>query len=489
MKKSKIIAAAAAAVTVGNAVHALCFKPKQEKSEAFEKPQENTARYRKNLSDAIAIKTVSTRNPADTDWGEFERLHALLDERYPLIKEKLEKRLVPPANLIYFWKGKNPSLDPVGFCAHQDVVPVSEGTEKDWENPAFSGMDDGEFIWGRGSLDMKNHLICLMETVETLLEEGFEPERDVYLLFGDNEEVVGGKENGATAIMNVLKEKEIHFDTILDEGGAVLPVNVRGVINNKYLAGVGIAEKGYADIEISLRAKGGHSSQPPKHTALGEMAKVISDLESHQFKASFNDSMKALFDSVARNCTYPVRLALCNLPLLYPAMLQVCKLIPPAACMVRTTTGITMACGSPAANVLPQKAGITVNFRAMPGTSTDDIVEHIKKSVRNKNIEINVLSRKEASRFSPTDSRAFCILERVCRGVEPNAIVAPYLVMGGTDSYYYEPICENIYRYAPFSFDPKLLSTMHGTNERIPVECMGDALLFFRQYMKEVSAE
>ena len=55
--------------------------------------------------------------------------------------------------------------------------------------------------------------------------------------------------------------------------------------------------------------------------------------------------------------------------------------------MVRTTTGVTMTQGSPAANVLPQRASVTVNFRAMPGVTTEDLVSHIRKVVRNKDIE------------------------------------------------------------------------------------------------------
>ena len=489
MKKSKIIATAAATAAAANAIHAACFKPKEDSIPLLEREPENVERYRKNLSKAISIKTISRRDPEETDWAEFERFHAFLDEAYPLIKEKLEKEVVPPANLIYRWKGTKPELDPIALCAHQDVVPVSSGTEQDWTHPAFDGYDDGTYIWGRGALDMKNHLIAVMESVETLLEQGFTPERDVYLLFGDNEEVVASNDNGATAIMNVLRDRGIHLDAVLDEGGAMLPVDIKGVINNKYLAGIGVAEKGYADIEITLSAKGGHSSQPPKHTALGQMADVIKDLENNQFKSSFNGSMKSLFDSIARNCTYPVRLITCNLPALYPALLQICKLIPPAACMIRTTTGITMASGSPAANVLPQRASITVNFRAMPGTTTEDLVNHIKKVVRNKNIEVNVINSKEASKFSPTDSRAFGIISKLCKSIEPNAIVAPYLVMGGTDSCYYEPICENIYRYAPFKVNTSLLLCTHGTNERIPVSIMGEGLLFFRNYIRQASAE
>ncbi|MCM1364208.1 MAG: M20/M25/M40 family metallo-hydrolase [Faecalibacterium sp.] len=490
MKKSTIAIGAAAAVgLVGNAVHAALYKPKKQVVPKIIEESNNIERYRSNLSKAIQIKTISNVNPDDTDWEQFGKFHEFLDSAYPLIAEKLEKEIVPPANLIYRWKGKNSKLDPVALCAHQDVVPVSDGTEQDWTHPAFSGFDDGEFIWGRGALDMKNHLICVMEAVETLLAEGFQPERDVYLLFGDNEEIVASKDNGATAIMNVLKDRGIHLESLLDEGGAMLPVNIKGVINNKYLAGIGVAEKGYADIEITLSAKGGHSSQPPKHTALGKMADVIKDLENNQFKASFSSSMKSLFDSIGRNCTYPVRTITCNLPLLYPALLQICKLIPPAACMTRTTTGITMAQGSPAANVLPQRASITVNFRAMPGTSVDDIVQHVKKVVKNKDIEIKVLKSKEASRFSPTDSRAFGVISRLCKAIEPNSIIAPFLVMGGTDAYFYEPICENIYRYAPFKVDTSMLLCTHGTNERIPIKAMSGALTFFKNYIREISNE
>ena len=489
MKKAPVICGAIGAAAAANAVHAALFRPKKPEITPLPAEKADVDRYRRHLSQAIRIKTISNRDTDKVDWSAFDALHAFIDAEYPLICEKLEKTVVPPANLVYRWKGSRPELDAVALLAHQDVVPVTKGTEQDWTHPAFDGVDDGEFIWGRGALDMKNHLIGVLEAVESLLEDGFEPERDVYLLFGDNEEVVANDKNGARDIMEYLKAKGVRLDCVLDEGGAMLPVNIKGVIKDKYLAGIGIAEKGYADIEISVPAKGGHSSAPPKHSAVGELANVIRDLENHQFKAAFSENMKLLFEAIARNTTYPVRLVTCNIKALYPVLLQVCKLIPPAACMVRTTTGITMTQGSPAANVLPQRASITVNFRAMPGTSTEDLVSHIKQVVRNKNIEVNVLNSKEASKFSPLDSRAFRIIERLCLATEPNSIVAPYLVMGGTDACNYEPICDNIYRYGPFRADAALMMCCHGTNERIPVACMKDGLLFFKNFIRDASAE
>ena len=124
---------------------------------------------------------------------------------------------------------------------------------------------------------------------------------------------------------------------------------------------VALAEKGYADYRVSVTAKGGHSSQPPVHTAIGELAEVIRDIERHQFNGKMPDFVYDLFTKIGKNVSYPARIVTCNLWLLKPLVTFVMKKIPPAASLIRTTTGVTMAEGSPAANVLPQKASITIN--------------------------------------------------------------------------------------------------------------------------------
>ncbi|MBR6313486.1 MAG: M20/M25/M40 family metallo-hydrolase, partial [Clostridia bacterium] len=321
MKKSTkvILGASAGALAVANAVHAAVYTP--PKIDYGEKPNEaiDVDRMATHLSQAIRIPTISNADPEKTDWEPFERFHAFLDEAYPLLTKTLQKEIIGRANLVYLWKGKNPDLEPIALLSHQDVVPVTPGTENDWTHPAFDGYNDGEFIWGRGAMDMKNHLIGVMEAVETLLEEGFEPERDVYLLFGQDEEVVAGEYGGAKDIMDTLRDRGIRLDSVLDEGGAILPVNVKGILE-KELAGIGIAEKGYCDMEISLEYKGGHSSQPPKHTGMGRMAEVIRDIEAHQFPARIEPFLAELFYRIGRNTTYPARLATCNLPALLPVI-------------------------------------------------------------------------------------------------------------------------------------------------------------------------
>lgn len=445
-------------------------------------------RYIKNLSAAIQIPTIANRDESLVDWSKFDEFHAFLREAYPLIHEKLELQIISTRSLMYHWKSAHPEKEPVCMLAHQDVVPVTPGTEDDWIHPAFSGEVADGYIWGRGALDIKNHLIGVMEAVETLLEEGYVPERDVYLCFGHNEEVMTeGDACGAYCMMNWFKERGIKLDSVIDEGGAILPVNVKGVINRN-LAGVGIAEKGHVDFEISVAAKGGHSSQPPKHTALGELSRIVCELEKHQFKAELTPQLTSLFNEIGKSTTYPVRCVASNLPILKPAIEKVCSNIPAVASMMRTTTAVTMANGSPAPNVLPQKASVVANFRIMPGQTVEDVEAHIRKYAGPK-AEVTLVGGKNPSKISPTDSRAFKVISDICKGMNPKNIVAPYLVMGGTDARQYEDVCDNIYRYSPFLVNTQLLLTTHGTNERIPIDALEDGVAFFKRYIRTLTKD
>lgn len=480
--------AAATGLGVSMVRAATVFKPEKVEAAQLEPEKVDVDRFIKHLSAAIQIPTICNRDESVVDWSKFDEFHALLKESYPLVHEKLELQVISKKSLLYHWKSEHPEKDPIALLGHQDVVPVTEGTEDDWEHPAFSGEVADGFIWGRGALDMKNHVIAVLEAVETLLEEGYVPERDVYLCFGHNEEVMAEDEDcGAWCMMKWFKDNNIHLDSVIDEGGAILPVNIKGVINRN-LAGVGIAEKGHVDFEIAVAGKGGHSSAAPNHNALGELSKIIIKLENHQFKEQFTPQLWSLFNEIAKNTTYPVRVVASNLPVLKPLLQKVCVNIPQSASMMRTTTAVTMAQASPAPNVLPQRAACVANFRIMPGETVDDVEKHIRKYA-GKNAEINLISGKNPSKISPTDSRAFEAIKQICKSMNPDNIVAPYLVMGGTDARVYEDVCDNIYRYSPFLVETSLLMTTHGTNERCPLSSLEDGVGFFKRYIRALTAD
>ena len=273
----------------------------------------------------------------------------------------------------------------------------------------------------------------------------------------------------------------------MDEGSALIRLDIKGLIHT-YIAAIGVAEKGYVDMKITLHDKGGHTSAAPKHSGMAKLANTIKDIENHQFKSHLLPFLSELFETVGRRASYLGRIVMCNLPLLKPLIKLILKSIPESASMVRTIQSVSMCEGSPAPNVLPQRPSVTVNVRPLPGDSIDDVEKHLRKHIRYKDIEIERSGEKEATKFSPTNSRAFNAIRRVEEGLHPNDVaVTPYLVMGGTDSHYYGEICDNILRYAPFNVSVSLFLTTHATNERCPISALEESVIFFREYIREVS--
>ncbi|MBQ7741210.1 MAG: M20/M25/M40 family metallo-hydrolase [Eubacterium sp.] len=490
MKKHVKIAIASAAglLVAGNTVRAALYRPKKLDIPAFPGEEVNIERYIDVLREAIRCKTVSNSDESLTDWGEFEKMQGMFEEKYPLLHKTLTKEKVGRAGLIYTWKGSDTSLKPIALIGHQDVVPVQKEKLSDWTYPPFDAALEDGYIWGRGSTDMKNHVVGILESVETLLEEGFEPKRSVIICLGYNEELLDTEFAAAPMISKTLEEKGIKLESVLDEGGAILDLDIPHVIHNK-LAGVGIAEKGYCDFEISVDAKGGHSAAPPKHSAVGELSKAILNLENHPFRAKITPEMKTIIDTATRNTTLLVRLVGSNLPMLLPALKPVLSRIPAVASVMRTTTAVTMTQGSPQANVLPQKATATVNFRVLPGNNISDVEKHIRRVVRNKNVEIKCLGGNEPSIISPTDTPTMDVISKICCGMFEMSPPAPFVVMGATDARHYQNVTDQIYRFSPFVMPIDILMLAHGTDERIPVDGLENGVKFFKRYIRMLSGD
>ena len=161
------------------------------------------------------------------------------------------------------------SLSPIILMAHQDVVPVTEGTEKDWKYPPFAGQVADGAVWGRGTIDDKGSLVALFEAAEALTAQGFAPKRTIYIISGHDEEVGG---TGAKAAADLLASRKVKALFTLDEGSVV--VTDAPVINGPAIM-IGIAEKGYATLKVTAKATGGHSSMPPADLASISLAKAM----------------------------------------------------------------------------------------------------------------------------------------------------------------------------------------------------------------------
>ena len=211
----------------------------------------------------MRFQTVSFNDSAQTDWASFDRFQAFLAKQFPRLHKAVQPEVIGGHSLLYQWVGKNPAAMPVMFNLHQDVVPVSN-TENAWTYPPFEGTIADGYIWGRGALDTKGPLISVMEAIEQLIIEGFQPPCDVYLAL-DQDEEVGGKA-GASNIAKTLEARQIKLAFVLDEGPSV----VEDVFDaaDPPVALIGLAEKGFANIELTAHSIGGHSSIPVSYTHL-----------------------------------------------------------------------------------------------------------------------------------------------------------------------------------------------------------------------------
>ena len=311
--------------------------------------------------------------------------------------------------LLFTWRGTDSTLAPIVLMGHMDVVPVAPGTDSLWKHGAFSGDIADGFIWGRGSLDDKGTVLGVLEACEALIASGFKPSRTIILSFGADEEA--GGESGAKVIAALLESRGIKPLFVLDEGGTVVKGAIGGI--TKPVALIGIAEKGYLTVEMKVRAEGGHSSMPPKHTAAGILATAITRLEGHPMRASIGATTGKLFDAIGREMSFGRRIVFANRFLFDPLIERQLAAAPGTDATLRTTTAVTMLEGSPKDNVLPSQAKAAVNFRILPGDSVAGVIAHMRGVIDDDRVELTAKNPQvEPSPISSTSDTAWSIVSR-----------------------------------------------------------------------------
>jgi carboxypeptidase PM20D1 len=439
------------------------------------------------LAGALRIPTLSHEDPDAFDAKAFQALHTYLEAAFPRVHSQLRRETVQTHSLLYTWQGSDPSLKAILLLGHLDVVPVETGTEEKWEEAPFGGRITDGFIWGRGAIDNKSAVVGTLEAVEMLLGEGFRPARTVYLAYGHDEEVGGTR--GAREIAELLKRRGVELEMVLDEGGVIGDGVLPGI--SAPVALVGIAEKGFLTVELSTRAAAGHSSLPPRQSAIGILSAAIARLEEDPMPARLEGATRQLFDRIGPGFPLAQRVVFANLWLTRPLVMRKLEGRTTTNAMVRTTTAPTILQAGSKDNVLPSHARAVINFRILPGDSTADVLAHVRRTIDDIRVEVQAVGRfsAEPSAVSSTESESFRRLERTIRSVNPGAIVAPYLVVVATDARYFSGLSTNIFRFLPVRLTPPDLERMHGANERIAIRNYEGAIRMYRQLILDVGTE
>ncbi|MCG8417350.1 MAG: M20 family peptidase [Proteobacteria bacterium] len=433
----------------------------------------------RRLSRAITFRTVTQEDRAIAP-EPFRALRDFLRESFPRVHGGLQREIVGEHSLLFVWPGSDSTLKPALLLAHMDVVPADADN---WTRPPFSGAIADGFIWGRGALDNKVSVLAILEAAEALLAAGFQPRRSLYFAFGHDEEIGGN--DGARRMAELLAERGLRFELVLEEGMVITEGVVAGI--SSPLAAVGVAEKGYLTVKLSARSPGGHSSMPPRHTAVSLLSTAVAALHRHPLPGQLDGAARDMLAAVAREMPFMQRMAIANLWLMSPLVERMLARSPATDALIRTTTAATMISGGSKENVLPDHAFATVNFRIKPGDTRDRVLTHVREVIADERIKIAVLTGLPASPVVGVNSPAFQLLGRTIRQVFPDVLIAPGLVPVTTDSKHYRALSEGILRFVPMRMGPADLRRLHGVDERIGVTNYGEIIQFYVQLMHNLN--
>ncbi|MBE6809479.1 MAG: M20/M25/M40 family metallo-hydrolase [Ruminococcaceae bacterium] len=457
-------------------IRTLCFKPTSQPKILndeifFDKEQSISA-----LQQLIRCKTVSYYDSSLEDDAEFEKLIKLLPELYPNVFKVCEFKMLPDRALLFKWSGKG-NEKPTVLMAHYDVVPVDEAS---WQKPPFDAVIEDGVLWGRGSLDTKVTFNGVLFAANTLINEGYIPENDIYFAFSGGEEVNG---NGAANIVNYFKENGIEPALVVDEGGAVVENVFPGV--KAPCAMVGIAEKGMLNLTFSVKSNGGHASSPAPHTPIGILSRACCKVENNPFKMHITKPAAEMFDTLGRHSSFVFRMIFANLWLFKGVLNIICKKSGGELnALLRTTVAFTQSEGSNAPNVIPPRATMTANLRLNPKDTVDSAVEYIRKTINNDNIELIIGSNMNPSRVSQTNCTAFNKVASAVANTWKGCIVSPYLMVQCSDSRHWGVISDKVYRFSAIDLTSEERKTIHGHNEKIRLETACSAVEFYIRLIK-----
>jgi carboxypeptidase PM20D1 len=433
------------------------------------------------LAGAVRFRTISYDTPSEESRAELLKLHAYLAESFPRTHTALTLEIVGGYSMLYTWAGQDVRAKPILLMAHQDVVPVAPGTEKQWHADPFGGEIREGFVWGRGAWDDKGNLMAILEAVESLAAAGFKPRRTVYLAFGHDEE--NGGTEGAAAIAKLLAERGVHCEFALDEGLLIAEGIMPGVAAP--VAVVGVAEKGSMTLRLRATGTAGHSSMPTGSSAIGSLARALVRVEASPMPAAIGGVAADMFDAVVPEMHGINRVVLSNRWLFGPLVVWQLERTPSTNAMLRTTAAITVIRGGNKENVLPGQAEALVNFRLIPGDSSAAVVDRVRRVVEDDQVSIEVATPvTEASAVTPYDSPAYQVLNRTIRELFPDTVVAPGLMIGGTDSRHMIAVADHIFRFSPVRARAADLARFHGTDERMAVANYADLIRFYQAMIR-----
>ena len=429
----------------------------------------------KELGDMVRIKTYSPKT--EEDLKPFYELHEVMRKACPKVFSELES-YETNGNLLFRVKGKKEGHAML-LMGHQDVVPADNDG---WRHPPFEAEIDNGVMYGRGTVDCKSVIYSEFKAVEELLQEGFEPEYDLYLATAVDEEIGG---NGAPSLVEELRRRGVRLELVLDEGGNIKMNPFEG--ERKRWGLMGILEKGAVNVRITAYSKGGHAGMPPRNNPIARLAAFVNEVETvRPFKVELEPAMRATVERIAPYITGELGEAMRKLDEYNGDYSAFFDLTPFAEPLLATTCVFTVMQGSKVPNMIPNEAYVVANIRTMPHQGCEESFNIIKSIAEKYDLVAEIEGKtREATEPYDINTDAFRFVEQCIREVFPDVEPVPYPVFGGTDCRHYVEITDVPIRFCPIYLDPTQTNHAHKANEKVSLKNVDLGIDFYKYMIKK----
>jgi acetylornithine deacetylase/succinyl-diaminopimelate desuccinylase-like protein len=411
---------------------------------------------------------MDTTNYGDQD-GPGERKAAeyvagLLDEVG--IASNVYESETGRASLIARW-GDGP--DPLLLHGHLDVVPAAA---EDWQVDPFSGEIQDGYVWGRGAVDMKDYDAMLLSCVRARARAGAQPQPSMVLCFTADEEA-GGHKGAEYLIDEHRDELEDCTEAIGEVGG--FSATVRG--RRMYL--IEAAEKGMAWMKLTARGRAGHGSMLNSENAVTDLAAAVARIGAHRWPVRLTPTMRVLLAAVAELAGTEATPE--NAESLVDEFGGAARML---GAVLRNTVNPTMLGAGYKVNVIPTEATAHVDGRFLPGF--EDEFFQTMAGLIGDGIDVEYISNQQPWE-TPYDGRLVDVMTRSILAEDPEGIVAPFLMSGGTDAKHFRRLGLRAYGFAPLRLpaDLDFTALFHGVDERVPVDALEFGARVFDRFLTE----
>lgn len=416
---------------------------------------------------------IDTSNYGSTDDGPGERkaaehVAALLDEVG--IESRLYESEPGRTSVVAQWGGSASDRGGLLLHGHLDVVPAAA---EDWQVDPFSGEIRDGYLWGRGTVDMKDFDAILLAVVRDRQRTGRVPERPITLCFTADEEA-GGHLGAEVLVEEHADEFEGCTEAVGEVGGFSATVRGRRI----YL--IEAAEKGMAWMRLTARGRAGHGSMLNHENAVTALSAAVARIGAYEWPVRLTPAMRTLLAAVAELAGTEATPE--NAEALVEEFGGAARMMGAA---IRNTCNPTMLDAGYKVNVIPTEATAHVDGRFLPGF--EDEFFATLAALAGDDIDIDFVSN-QPTWATPYEGDLVDAMTRSILAEDDEAIVAPYLMSGGTDAKHFRKLGMRSYGFAPLRLpaDLDFTALFHGVDERVPLDALTFGARVFDRFLDDV---